>query len=36
MKSQQGRYGVSDLVEGQFEPGSKGRVLHNRREIVKG
>lgn len=33
MKRQQGRYAISDLFEGQFEPGSKGRVLHNLRGV---
>ena len=29
MNRQQGRYAISNFIEGQFEPGSKGRVLHN-------
>ena len=33
--NQKGKYDTSDLVEAQFEPGSRGRVLRNLRGITK-
>ncbi|MCD6398407.1 MAG: hypothetical protein J7L08_00615 [Candidatus Aenigmarchaeota archaeon] len=31
---QKDRYDTSELLEGQYEPGSRGRVLKNRRGIT--